>query len=268
MDRNPAGRRLSRRQLAVGLGAGLGALCLAPCCAGAWPWRPARAEGTRLGQGGCTLAAGDLAGIEAALGKGGVDYGAGFLPTSGDPTLDRELGKALVRLSQLYGERPGFGFYDDAESQNAFASGDTRIPGTWGTVLFGKTLFWTLLQHQDGGMSVLAVLAHEFAHVIQIHRGLRQRLLAGQATVKRNELHADFLSGFYLGTRKREFRELTLYEAGVTFRQLGDTDFTDPQHHGTPAERVAAAEAGFAIGIEGGTIDTAIARGMDHVLRT
>jgi hypothetical protein len=250
--------------------AGLGALCLAPCCAPAA--HAAKIQATVIedlsARGGCSLATGDLGAIEAALGKGGVDYGDGFVPTSGDANLDRELGKALVRLSQLFGERPGFGFYDDTKAQNAFASPESRLPGTWGTVLFGKTLFWDLFRgKQDGGMSVLAVLAHEFGHIVQVHRGLRQQLLAGQTTVKRNELHADFLSGFYLGSRKREFPNLPMWAAGETFHQIGDTNYAAAQHHGTPAERVAAAERGFAIGMAGGGIDQAVREGLAFVLR-
>jgi hypothetical protein len=38
---------------------------------------------------------------------------------------------------------------------------------------------------------------------------------------------------------------VSLYNAGHDIWNSGDTLYNDPGHHGTPAERVAAAEAGF-----------------------
>jgi hypothetical protein len=80
------------------------------------------------------------------------------------------------------------------------------------------------------------------------------------------ELHADYLSGFYLGLRKRADPSITLLAAGALFRYLGDLDVNSRDHHGTPDERIEAAEAGFAVGFEGHALRTAIEEGIDYVL--
>lgn len=260
----PRDARLHRRNFLVGSAA----LCLSPCCA----IRPVAAKTaipviTALAdRGGCSLLSGEIDEIDSAT--GGIDYGGDdFLPTSGDPGLDRALGAALVRLSQLFNERPGFGFYDDTDAQNAFATPDTKVPGTWGTVLFGTTMFWDLVKGQnDEGISVLAVVAHEFGHIVQFHRGLRAKLLEGQRTVKRNELHADYLSGFFLGNRKRDNPAISLLAAGAEFRAIGDNQMNAKDHHGTPDERIRAAEAGYKLGFAGDSLDKAISEGMRYAL--
>ncbi|MFN8722291.1 MAG: hypothetical protein ACK5YI_15820 [Rhodospirillales bacterium] len=255
----------SRRRVLAGLAATAATVCAHPCCA-----QTAKAAELLRGltdMGGCALKAGALDTIVAGAG-GSVQFGgAGMIPTSGNPGLDRALGAALVRMAETFGERPGFAFYDDSSAPNAYATSDTRVEGTWGTVLFGRKLFWDLVNsNSDQGMAVVATLAHEFAHVVQFRRGLRSRLLAGQRTVRRMELHADYLSGFYLGLRKRADPSITLLAAGALFRYLGDLDVNSRDHHGTPDERIEAAEAGFAVGFEGHALRTAIEEGIDYVL--
>jgi hypothetical protein len=48
--------------------------------------------------------------------------------TTGDASRDRALGLALVRMSQIFEERPGFGFIDDSDGPNAFAHSDHTVP--------------------------------------------------------------------------------------------------------------------------------------------
>ena len=69
-------------------------------------------------------------------------------------------------------------------------------------------------------------------------------------TVKRVELHADFLAGFYIGLRKREDPSLSVRAAGRSFEEIGDNHYYDRQHHGTPEERYYVTEQGFKIGLE------------------
>ncbi len=191
------------------------------------------------------------------------------MESSGDEALDRLLGRALVKLSALFGQRPGFGFIDDWDSPNAYATADTLVPGTWGTVLYGSTLFrQTLAAYDDGGMAVMCILAHEFGHIAQYAYGLEQRLLWGQGTVRRVELHADFLAGYYLARRKAEQPELVLWAAGDMLFRIGDYAFNDWNHHGTPEQRVAAAEAGFRLGADQApAFDPAVEQGVEWVLR-
>ena len=143
------------------------------------------------------------------------------------------------------------------------------MPGTWGTVLFGQALFEDLMsRYQDRGVAVLAVAAHEFGHIAQFRSGADGRLLRGRPTVKRVELHADLLSGYFLGVRKRQQPSLSVWAAGHTLYRIGDYEFHDRNHHGTPDERVAAAEVGFRLGQDGGTdFGRAFSWGGEHVLK-
>ena len=206
-----------------------------------------------------------------ALRRGGVRFfqpGERLIATTGDAALDRVLGRALVRLSVLFSERPGFGFFDDSDGPNAYATDRTQVRGTWGTVFFGQTLFKDLMgRYQDQGLAVMAVAAHEFGHIAQFRSGVDRQLLRNQFTVKRVELHADFLSGYFLGVRKRQRPSISVWAAGHTLYRIGDYEFHNPKHHGTPDERVAAAETGFKLGYdERAEFGQAFSRGVEHIL--
>jgi hypothetical protein len=224
---------------------------------------PARADTGLLNSSGCRLVKNELEHIEdtvfAALDETLID-------TTGNAELDRSLGRALVRLSTTFGQRPAFGFADDSGRGNAYASRQTRVKGTWGTVLYGRTLFRDLLErYDDGGVSILAVAAHEFAHIAQFRSNLDHDLLAGQPNVKRTELHADFMAGYFLGLRKRAEPSLSVWAAGNTLYRIGDYDFNNRDHHGTPDERVRCAERGYALGYDEKDFAYAFSRAAEYV---
>jgi hypothetical protein len=174
-----------------------------------------------------------------------------LITTSGNADLDHYLGHALLHLAGQFDVYPGFGFFDDSSAENALATRETKISGTNGTVVFGLNLFRdTLRDFHDQGMAVIAVCAHEFGHIYQYTSGFYDKLTTGQAvnTVKFAELHADYLAGFFLAGRKAAYPSLNLQGAGALFEKLGDTEFANPDHHGTPAQRVASIEAGFKLG--------------------
>jgi hypothetical protein len=50
------------------------------------------------------------------------------MPSSGNPDLDRYLGKALERLADSFKIYPGFAFVDDSGSPNAYAMRETLLP--------------------------------------------------------------------------------------------------------------------------------------------
>ncbi|RTL25328.1 MAG: hypothetical protein EKK47_23520 [Burkholderiales bacterium] len=208
------------------------------------------------GRANLSAYSGEVVHIGCALISGGnrTSTGIGVFPGelnqgSGDPQLDRKLGKALARLSSTFAVRPNFSFYDDKDGENALATdveGDT--PGTHGLVLMGRGLFSQLLQRfGDNGMAVLLVLAHEFGHIAQFQRKAYGTLVGADGKSKLAELHADLLAGYYLGRRKAELPNLSLREAGLSLFQIGDFQFNAIDHHGTPKERVASAEKGFAM---------------------
>ena len=191
--------------------------------------------------------------------------------SSGDAETDRFLGSALGRLSSTFKVSPGFAFFDDSKAENAVAIRETLLGNGPGTVLMGMKLFGRLMARtNDGGITVIAVCAHEFGHIYQMYAGYEVPLNQLDAKTNRpHELHADFLAGYYLALRKAEHRELDLREVGRELHALGDTAFTSRQHHGTPDERVGALTAGFRFGAQGNADIAAAAKaGFELIKRS
>jgi hypothetical protein len=176
----------------------------------------------------------------------GFDMRDPMLPSSGDLVFDKALGRQLVRLARDFSVRPGFGFVDDRFERNAMASNLTRLPGTRGTVLFGLHFMRTMLNAGAGGdISVLGVCAHEFAHIHQFFSGDHAELASKHDTSKLVELHADYLSGYFIAQIKKERPSITLQKFGAFLYSIGSYDTDHPDFHGTPDERIEAAEQGF-----------------------
>ena len=217
---------------------------------------------------GCILRAGDT----RILGLTDDDFGAlsgdRLANTTGNPSLDRALGRALVRMSQTFRVNPSFAFFADEGAPNAYATPETMLPNTWGALVFGRSLFADQFQrYQDKGVSIVAITAHEFAHICQYRRNMMSTLRGSDRTVRRVELHADFLSGWYLGLRKKQDPSISLWSSGDTFHRIGDTEYNNVQHHGTPQERVEASQHGFELGGQGdGDVELAIEQGASYVL--
>ena len=95
-----------------------------------------------------------------------------------------------------------------------------------------------------------AVYAHEFAHHIQIENGYFNDPAAttGSAAeqTRYTELMADAYSAYFL-THKRgaAMNQKRVVQFLEVFFEIGDCAFTNPGHHGTPNQRMAAAQFGF-----------------------
>ena len=182
---------VTRRDVVLG-----GALCITwcsvSCCYG---------QATRFSPAhGCVLSDEELNKIEDPREPIRVFFTGNepVIPNSGNPAFDFALAQTLSRISSQFSVLPGFGYYDDYDGLNAFASPAVRMQKADGTVLFGKRLLARLLQNPESpDATVAAVCAHEFGHILQNKRGLMSGLRAGQPTVKRVELHADFLAGYF-----------------------------------------------------------------------
>ena len=171
-----------------------------------------------------------------------------MMRSTGHPDLDRSFDRALQRLAETFDVWPKVGFYDDSDAPNAMAMRYVVAGVHEFAVVFGRTYFKTLMAYDPSGITLLQTAAHEFAHVWVYQRGLFKTIRGGQPTVKRVELHADFLSGYYLGVRKRDNPDASFWAAGMRRWQSGDEQFRNEHHHGTPDDRLAAAEAGFKLG--------------------
>jgi len=149
---------------------------------------------------------------------------------------------------------------------NAFATPiNTDIPGTRGTVAFGWDLFTELHKYDSSGMTIMAIVAHEFAHILQFNLGYLQGIRFGY--LLKSEINADFLAGYFLGVRKRRIPSLRFQKAGELFIRLGQGMNGDPSRtHGDSRERLDAAEAGFRVAyVENKSLNDAVRAGLDYV---
>jgi hypothetical protein len=176
--------------------------------------------------------------VSAANASAG-DFGE-IAHSSGNRDWDIAFDKALKRIADVFGVMPTFAFYDDSSNQNAWAQSAQPY-----SIYFGKNLFNTVLEMDPSGISAIQISAHEFGHIHQYASGIYRNLKSGQPTSKRVELHADFLSGYYLGLLKADHPTASFWRAGSKIYEFGDYGYNNPTHHGTPEDRVAAAEAGF-----------------------
>ena len=187
--------------------------------------------------------------------------------SSGNRDLDYALARILSQVTDVFGVLPGFCFYDDYEGANAMATDAVRMKRTDGTVLYGKRYLAKGLSAPESPEAVItATCAHEFGHIVQYKYGLDRPLRRGQRTVKRLELNADFLAGYFAGTRKLLDPAYPAAVFATNRYSRGDFDI-GAQHHGTPQERAAAVVRGFETAYrERRSFAEAIRIGMDYAL--
>ncbi len=179
----------------------------------------------------------------ATQSSAGLETGE-FLKTSGNPDLDKALISEMTKQSAFFGYRPAFVLYSGGE-KNAAATTEKlpQYPQTDGTILYNIDMLKEQLAISKWGGSILAgVIAHEFGHIYQFYSGYDERLKVLHSTVEFIELHADFLSGFYMGGK---YGAIDIKDYADAFYKIGDYGFTRASHHGTPAERYLALKAGF-----------------------
>lgn len=179
---------------------------------------------------------------------------APLLADIGDGTLgyllDQQITGAFHDLTQQFGLHPTGRYYDDGVSPNAFATPTNTEGSRDGTVRLGVRLIASEVRRflandyspgHEYTYSVTAVLAHEMGHILQFKRQ--------QAPPHRDtELQADFLAGWYFSTlasRDPNYGPNAVRDGMRTFYAMGDYNFTSPQHHGTPEQRLAAFMAGL-----------------------
>jgi hypothetical protein len=165
---------------------------------------------------------------------------------SGDRDLDYAMAQTLSLLTDTWNVLPGFAYYDDSAAPNALATPKRWLSRPDGSVIFGRNLLAHLLkarEHPDALVS--AVVAHELGHIAQFKYNLKAPLLAGQRTLKRLELHADFLAGYFAGVRKLERPDFPAAVYAVLGHSGGTFSPERFDHHGTPDERANATIRGF-----------------------
>jgi uncharacterized protein len=96
------------------------------------------------------------------------------------------------------------------------------------------------MAYQYGDAALAYILAHEYAHAAQTIGGFRPR------NITLIELQADCLAGFYMGAMPNvTFDRQDIEQIAQTAYQVGDYEFNNRQHHGTPEQRARAVLTGF-----------------------
>ena len=185
----------------------------------------------RTAHGGCSLTASAAAEMQGQL---------QLSRTVWNPAQDAAFNKIMANIDRLFGVNPAFFIFNDQSSPNAFATPQIFDPHYRdGSVMFGYQLFSSQVQ-QTGpvNFTVAAIMAHEFAHILQFKLG---EDLPTQA----KELEADYMAGWYIGNSGDAWQGQISSQALRAFYSLGDFAFNSPTHHGTPDERTRAVEAGI-----------------------
>lgn len=199
---------------------------------------------------GCELAEDDEIGIQLKNMQEPLTRGSGppKFVESGDRDLDYAMAQTLSMLTDTWNVLPGFAYFDETGPPNAYATPARWLSRADGSVVFGRNLLARLLKaREQPDVGIAAVVAHEYGHIAQFKHNLKQTLLSGQSTVKRLELHADFLAGYFAGVRKRSRPEFPAAVFATTQHSAGDFRTDRASHHGTPDERANAIVKGFEI---------------------
>lgn len=173
---------------------------------------------------------------------------------TGWQALDNAMLDDITALNRVYGVNVPLYFLDDG-SKNAFfvplkfpslMRQDGMNPETpvSGSVFFGVTLLKQEFKEGNGnGMSIPAILGHEYAHAMQ-------RANDFPYDGKWRELHADFMAGWFIALRGI-FRLQDPNRAWASISEKGDYNFFDKGHHGSPQERAEAFATGYLLLAQG-----------------
>jgi len=133
---------------------------------------------------------------------------------------------------------------------NAFAvtpkGKDSKLyAGVHDKLIFGDGMLDALSALGMTDVAPKAVLAHEFGHHVQFEDNLYNSPLRGARATRRTELMADAMGTYFLThSRGLSLNTRRVLEAEKTFYEVGDCAFTDPNHHGTPNQRLRASTWG------------------------
>ncbi|AFY96400.1 neutral zinc metallopeptidase [Chamaesiphon minutus] len=96
------------------------------------------------------------------------------------------------------------------------------------------------MAYKYGDAALAYILAHEYAHAAQTIGGFRPN------NITAIELQADCLAGFYMGAMPNvTFDRQDIEQIAEIAYQVGDYEFNNRQHHGTPEQRAKAVLLGF-----------------------
>lgn len=132
-------------------------------------------------------------------------------------------------------------------SLNAFALDEITLLGIDipSKIVMGDGMLEAFTDLGYGDVAPQAILAHEFGHQIQYQLDLFEEEDSPEAT-RRTELMADAYAAYYLShARGATMQWKRVQQFMEVFFAIGDCGFGSINHHGTPLQRMAAAEWGY-----------------------
>lgn len=168
-----------------------------------------------------------------------------ILSGTGSPLIDQIIASEQQNLARAFGAPADVLIYDDRASPNAFATARSPRRPQIAAVFLGRSLLLQTGQNpRQSRAALIALLAHEWAHVLQYRLGMDQHvpLAFRQSAVRSNaflERHADFMTGWYMQQRLKgddRTRLSALFSSNATLRRH--------HGHGSAIERILAANAG------------------------
>lgn len=195
-----------------------------PVYSGCWVG-PSRGKASDYSNSGVS----DITG-EALVFKSGVDG------------LEAALIQTLDMLSNMFGVLPGFAYFREKNGPNAKAMNFDLLTGRPdGTVLLGLKLLKDLLALPEApDAAVVAVCAHEFAHIVSYSNGYISQLTpTPQSSPFRAEQFADYMAGYFAGRRKLDRPDFPAAVFATTTGMYGG--YT----HGNGKQRGNAVQEGF-----------------------
>jgi hypothetical protein len=180
--------------------------------------------------------------------NGGGAIGCGVLNSFGDMTADSFFYNEVQNQTAFWNGIPATPLIlNDCNGPNAFSLPD-------GHILYGINLFQLLATaYGEDPAPLSGVLAHEWGHQVQF---AGDWMTSNEPTAEPIELEADAFSGYYmaLGPDNYPWTSISNYFSAVSSE--GDYDFNNPSHHGTPAQRLAAAQLGFQTAVQAAQTNT------------
>jgi hypothetical protein len=141
------------------------------------------------------------------------------------------------------GNHPIFTFNAFAQSSFDFPPYG-KIPNK---VVIGDGIIEALSAIGYEDVAAQAIVAHEFGHHIQFQLKVFGNEISPEAT-RRTELMADSYAGYYLShARGATMQWKRVKQFLQVFFNIGDCGINDLEHHGTPKQRMAAAQWAYNI---------------------
>ncbi len=96
------------------------------------------------------------------------------------------------------------------------------------------------MAYQYGDAALAYILSHEYSHAVQTKARL------DMSNITRVELQADCLAGYYMGVMPNvTFDQEDIEQIASQASAIGDYEFNNEQHHGTPEQRRNSVLRGF-----------------------